>query len=177
MNFKTENQQHMNILYLHGLESKLNPQKRSVLERFGTVIAPDLDYHNNPNVFDLLKKLNEEKRFDVVIGSSMGGFMGYYFANTITCPALLFNPALPHRPVPLNIPKINTSNTASLLHFALGGQDDIIKANDNLRWLSENRLPNTDIKISIHNQMGHQIPLDVFEMEVTGFFNELDLLK
>ena len=72
----------MIILYLHGLESKLSPQKRSVLERFGTVIAPDLDYHKNTNVFDLLIKRNEEQHFDVIIGSSMGGFMGYYLANT-----------------------------------------------------------------------------------------------
>ena len=167
----------MTILYLHGLESKLNPEKRSVLERFGTVIAPDLDYHNNPNVYDLLLKLNEEHNFDLVIGSSMGGFMGYYFANTLNCPALLFNPALPHRPVPQNIPAINPLNTTSLLHVALGGQDDIIKANDNLRWLAENRLPNTDFKISIHNQMGHQIPLDVFEIEVTEFFYQFNLRK
>ena len=167
----------MTILYLHGLESKLSSQKRLVLERFGTVVAPDMDYHKNPNVFDLLLKLNEEHKFDVAIGSSMGGFMGYYFANTINCPALLFNPALPHRPVSQNIPAINPSNTSSLLHFALGGQDDIIKANDNLKWLSENRLSITDMKISIHNQMRHQIPLDIFEIEATEFFRQLDFLK
>jgi hypothetical protein len=167
----------MTILYLHGLESKLNPEKRSVLERFGTVIAPDLDYHNNPTIFELLLKLNEDHNFDVAIGSSMGGFMGYYFANTINCPALLFNPALPHRPVPQNIPAINPLNTTSLLHFALGGQDDIIKANDNLKWLSENRLPNPEIKISIHSKMGHQIPLDVFEIEVTEFLAQFEITK
>lgn len=167
----------MTILYLHGLESKLSPSKRSVLERFGTVVAPDLDYRKNPNVFDLLLNLNKEHKFDVAIGSSMGGFMAYYFANAVNRPALLFNPALPHRPVTQNIPAINTLNTASTLHFALGGQDDIIKANDNLKWLSENRLPNTAIKISIHNQMGHQIPLAIFENEANEFFRQLDLLK
>lgn len=167
----------MTILYLHGLESKLSPAKRSILERFGTVIAPDLDYHNNPNVFDLLLKMSETHTFDVVLGSSMGGFMGYYFANTINCPALLFNPALPHRPVPQNIPAIDPVNTSSLLHFALGGQDDVIKANDNLKWLAENRLSNTDIKISIHNQMGHPIPVRILEIEVTEFFRQLDFLK
>jgi hypothetical protein len=75
----------------------------------------------------------------------MGGFMSYYFANTINCPTLLFNPALLNRPVRQNIPAINSSNTASLLHFALGGQDEIIKANDNLKWLSENRLATSNI--------------------------------
>ena len=46
----------MTILYLHGLESKLNPEKKSILERFGIVIAPDMDYFNDQNVFDLLIK-------------------------------------------------------------------------------------------------------------------------
>ena len=107
----------------------------------------------------------------------MGGFMGYYFANMFQCPGLLFNPALPHRPVLQNIPEINPLHGASYLHFALGGQDDVIKANDTLKWLSENRLPNTDINISIHKQMGHQIPTAIFEIEVTEFFRQTEFLK
>lgn len=167
----------MNILYLHGLESILNPDKRTVLERFGNVIAPDLDYKINPNVFEFLLKLNEENNFDVAIGSSMGGFMSYYFSNTVSCPALLFNPALPHRPILQNIPALNPLRAAALLHFILGGQDDIIKASDNLKWLAENKLSNSDFKIYIHQQMGHQIPLDIFEIEVSEFFRQLHLKK
>ena len=163
----------MTILYLHGLESKLNPAKRAVLEKYGTVIAPDLDYHNNPNVFDLLLNTYQKQEIDVVIGSSMGGFMGYYLANTINRPALLFNPALPFRPVQQNVPELDFLKPTSLLHFALGGQDDIIKANDNLKWISVNRNPLNDIKIAIHSQMGHQIPLDIFETEVGAFFSQL----
>jgi hypothetical protein len=163
----------MTILYLHGLESKLSLQKQSILERFGNVFTPDLDYHKNPNVFDLLIKRNEEQHFDVIIGSSMGGFMGYYLANTISCPALLFNPALPHRPVLQNIPAIQPAATSPFLYFALGSQDDIIKANDNLKWLAKNRLPNNNISILIHNQMGHQISLAIFEADVTALFSSL----
>ncbi len=37
----------MTILYLHGLESKLSDVKRVVLEKFGTIIAPDMDYKSN----------------------------------------------------------------------------------------------------------------------------------
>lgn len=167
----------MTILYLHGLESKLNPQKRTILERFGTIIAPDIDYYSDPNIFDLLIKSNEIHHFDIVVGSSMGGFMGYYFANTISCPALLFNPALPHRPVSQNIPEINSLETASNLYFVLGGQDDIIKANDTLKWLSENRFPETDFQITIHKEMGHQIPQAIFEIEVIRFFTQSGFLK
>jgi len=44
----------MNILFLHGLESKLSEPKRAILEVYGTVIAPDIDYKSDPNVIQNL---------------------------------------------------------------------------------------------------------------------------
>lgn len=167
----------MTILYLHGLESKLNPEKRAILERYAAVIAPDLDYYSDPNVFITLMENNEEHHFDVVMGSSMGGFMGYYISNTIKCPALLFNPALPHRPVTQHTPDLNPLNAAPQLNFALGGEDQIIKANETLKWLSKNRIAETDFQIFIHNEMGHQIPTTIFEIEVTRFFDQYNSSK
>ena len=37
-----------NLLYLHGLESKLGLQKRNILEGHGQVTTPYIDYHHNP---------------------------------------------------------------------------------------------------------------------------------
>ena len=165
----------MTTLYLHGLESKLNPAKREILENFGAVIAPDMDYHQNPDIFEMLLDLHKKHNFDVVIGSSMGGFMSYYFANTTSCPALLFNPALQQKIVVQNMPVLNPTNASSLLHFALGGKDTVVPANSNLRWLSENRMPTTEFKISLHSKMEHQISLDIFKLEVVAFFQQLDL--
>ena len=162
----------MTVLYLHGLESKLNPAKRTILEKYGKVIAPNLDYYNDPNVFDLLLNLIHDQEIDVVIGSSMGGFMGYYIANTIQKPALLFNPALPYRSVLQNVPELDILKPSRLLHFALGDGDEIIKASDNLKWISENRNALSDIKINIHSQMEHQIPVAIFEIEVGAFLSQ-----
>ena len=39
----------MNILYLHGLNGSLKPKKRNILEAYGTVLAPSIDYQNNSN--------------------------------------------------------------------------------------------------------------------------------
>ncbi|WP_395058429.1 hypothetical protein [Flavobacterium sp.] len=44
----------MNILYLHGLDSNLSIKKREVLEPFGNIIAPNLDYRANPNMIENL---------------------------------------------------------------------------------------------------------------------------
>lgn len=163
----------MKILYLHGLESKLSETKRGILQNYGTVIAPDIDYYSDPKIFVFILNLSKEHTFDVVIGSSMGGFMGYYFANTVSIAALLFNPALPHRSVEQQIPELDLLQASPLLHLALGGQDTVMEANGNLNWIASNRIPITDFKIALYNKMEHQIPLEIFEKEVRNFFKQL----
>ena len=94
----------MNILYLHGLMSKLSPEKRKVLEKYGSVFAPDIDYkskHIQP--IEILKQFPDTE-FNVVIGSSMGGLNGYIISENIGRPALLFNPPLiKHMPLSLHL--------------------------------------------------------------------------
>lgn len=89
----------MKILFIHGLESTLNEPKKSVLEKYGEVLAPILDYKNNANIYSLLESIIEENEVDVLIGISIGGFMGYYLNKNLNKPALLFNPALPYQSV------------------------------------------------------------------------------
>ena len=96
----------MKILYLHGLESKLSQEKRAVLERFGEVLAPHLDYYNNPETIESILNNYEKEGIDVVIGSSIGGFAAYYVSTVLKKPALLFNPALRKRSVEQSIPSV-----------------------------------------------------------------------
>ena len=84
----------MNILYLHGLMSKLSPEKRKVLEQYGEVFAPDINYpkkHIQPA--EILKQYPDTE-FNVIIGSSMGALNAYIISENIGRPALLFNPPL-----------------------------------------------------------------------------------
>lgn len=68
----------MTILYLHGLESKLNASKRAILESYGAVIAPDLDYKNNLDTIQQTYVNYKSEAIDYVMGSSMGGFAEYH---------------------------------------------------------------------------------------------------
>lgn len=164
----------MKILYLHGLESKLSDEKRIILEAYGKVIAPDLDYKSNPNVFQELYDFYLNHEINVIIGSSMGGFMGYYLANSLGLCAMLYNPALPYRnSIEQIIPTHLLANLSPLLRIVLGGQDDVIKANDNLSFLSKNLVAQTDYSIVIKKDLAHQIPVDVFEEETKTFFEML----
>ena len=82
----------MKILYLHGLDSYLQDDRRAVLTPYGEIFAPTIDYRNAPNLFAELQK--EYAEVDVLIGSSLGGLIVYYLAQKLGKPCLLFNPAL-----------------------------------------------------------------------------------
>lgn len=164
----------MNILFLHGLESKLSDPKRAILETYGTVIAPDIDYQSNPNTIQNLYDEYQNQDINVIIGSSMGGFAGFHLANSIGVCALLYNPALPYRnSVVQNIPSDLPTHQSPLLRFVLGGQDEVIKAKDNLAFLSQNCSDLKDCSIEIINELAHQIPVPIFEEQTEAFFERL----
>ncbi|MDT0689573.1 YqiA/YcfP family alpha/beta fold hydrolase [Salegentibacter sp. F188] len=162
----------MNILYLHGLDSKLSSEKREILEKFGTVLAPDLDYYQNPNAIDSILQMYSEVEINVVIGSSMGGFAGYHVANAIFRPALLFNPALIRRSVPQNIPKEKESYN-NLKQIIIGQRDEVVSPQDTLNFLVGEFNPVTDFYLRLVPRLGHRIPVELFEEEVKSFFKKL----
>jgi len=163
----------MKILYFHGLESKLSAVKRAVLEQFGTVIAPDLDYKSNPEMFAFIMKAYQNEPVHCIIGSSMGGFMGYYVAMKLNIPALLFNPALPIRSLNQNVPQNVVPKENQRFCIVLGSQDETVPAVANLKFFSENLLPTVHYGIKIRPDLAHQIPLEVFEEECMFFLRSL----
>lgn len=162
----------MNILYLHGLDSSLNDEKRTILERFGTVFAPTIDYRNNPNTIKQVyeKFKNHDPEINVVIGSSMGGFAGYYISEVLNRPALLFNPALASRSVSQEVPDTIISSL-NLKHIILGAKDNVVDPNKTLQFLSKITL--AEYRIHTLLNLGHRIPVAVFEEAVEEFFSEL----
>lgn len=170
---KKQKNKRMTILYLHGLESKLSEEKRAVLEPFGTVIAPDLDYKSNSEMFHYLMETYKNESIDCIIGSSMGGFMGYHLAMTLGCPALLFNPALPIRSLNQNVPNQLEPKNNQRFSIVLGSQDETVPAHLNLKYFSEHLLPTVQFQIKIRPDLAHQIPLEIFEEECSAFLSGL----
>lgn len=162
----------MKILYIHGLDSKLSQEKRTILEKFGAVSAPDLDYYNNPDAIESILKTYEKEGIDVVIGSSIGGFAAYYVSTLLKKPALLFNPALRKRSVEQSIPSA-AINSYTLKHFVIGAGDHAVHPGDTLNFISEAYNEFTDFHLHIRPQLAHSIPVPVFEEEVEKFFTEV----
>lgn len=160
----------MNIVYLHGLDSKLSLEKKDILEKFGKVIAPEIDYYSNANAIESLVDYLKDKKVDVIIGSSIGGFAAYYVSTALKKPALLFNPALRNRSVEQIIPSIPI-NRLSVKQFVLGAMDDVVSPGDTLGFISKIYNEFTDFHIHLRTGLTHNIPLDVFEEEIKSFLN------
>jgi len=159
----------MNILYLHGLLGSLNAEKRKVLEKFGTVYAPIIPYSTHEECIAWLYQTYKEQNIGVVIGSSMGGFAGYYLSKLLQTPALLFNPALATRSVAQIIPEITVPHEKPL-YIILGAQDEVIDPKGSLRFMANHFLETQDYTIKIEKGLGHRIPLPVFKTTVNQFF-------
>lgn len=161
----------MNILYLHGLDSSLNAEKKIILEKYGTVYAPLIDYRKDTTSIETIFFHYKDLDINAIIGSSMGGFAGYYIADALQRPALLFNPALAYRSVPQEIPAIE-KNFPKLKHIILGAKDETIDPKDTLHFLAE-KLDVDEFSIKIRQDLAHRIPEEIFREEVKKFFKQL----
>lgn len=162
----------MKIVYIHGLDSKLSPEKREILEKFGTVISPDINYYNNTKTIETILEKLEGEEPDVIIGSSMGGFATYYVSTVLKKPALMFNPALAERSVEQEVPEAKIEEK-QLKQFLLGAIDDVVNPAKTLKFIAEAYNEHTDFHLHILPGLTHNIPLDVFEAEVRSFLEKV----
>ncbi|MBK8348842.1 MAG: hypothetical protein IPL08_14955 [Saprospiraceae bacterium] len=155
-------------LYIHGLDGFLSEDKKNILSEYSQIIAPILDFRTNNKTYYDLKQLIIENEIETIIGTSMGGFLGYYLSLHAALPALLFNPALPFRNVEQDVPDQKIKRT-SYLRVIIGGKDDIIDPRSNMDWIIKNERGEVDIHWI--NTLGHRIPINIFEKEVVDFYN------
>ena len=153
----------MKILYLHGLESKPGGPKVEYLEMLGhEVHNPKINYLDS----DQFKILHDEiaiAQFDLIIGSSMGGYFGYELGRHFDIPVLLLNPALHSRSIEPRVEKLHEDLAADPLVFlGVGANDDVINYEKTLEILDDEARcffrPNY-----FKGNHGHQTPLDFFQ--------------
>jgi predicted esterase YcpF (UPF0227 family) len=162
----------MNILYLHGLESKPSPPKTEILQKYsqGNVSTPVIDY-KSPNLQNFIFEELEKSKADAIIGSSAGGLMAYVLAKYAGVPALLFNPAL-YWISELNF-KFETKQTIKenyVYSIILGAKDEVVNPKITLDFLEKNENPSKYSYKFLEN-LEHRIDLSTFENEVKEFIN------
>lgn len=152
----------MTILYLHGLMSSNQSNKIDWLKENHDVINPLIKYSaGSKSLFSDLKVLCEQNAVDLIIGSSMGGFLGFHLSNTLNIPSLLFNPALVTKSE--FKPQVTAVNNTSVLHTIIFGRnDDVVIPGETLQFLKDNYFNFTHS----YEQTGHRTPFPIFKKHV-----------
>ena len=147
-------------MYLHGLESSNVGDKVDFLKENNIVLAPSIDYRKS-NIEEELLYMVESFQPDLIIGSSMGGFVGMALANRYNIKCIVFNPAIHSHPIEPNFPSLQYDD----IHFGfnpvivLGLEDDVVdplKSEDMLEQM------NFEFEMEKVEGLGHRISFDVF---------------
>jgi len=142
------------IVYLHGLESEPGGTKVSFLAEKGMVYAPAMDYET----LDLREFIYTLGMPDLIIGSSMGGYVADIIGSRLGVDVLLFNPALHNR---TTIREFNEDYGSQKYKrtIVLGTEDDVINPETTKKLWS---VDGNHAKYDEVEGMGHRTPLDVF---------------
>ncbi len=158
-----------NLLYLHGLDSFLSDEKRLVLSQYFNVISPKIDYLTD-DVNEILADILNQQKIDCIMGSSMGGYVGYHLSRKLHKNCLLFNPAMLSRSLDINFEaKQNYAFYSGLMCVLLGKKDDIIPFKNSYELLIYDDSI-AKINFIIHSNLGHRIDLKTFEEAVWAFY-------
>lgn len=87
----------MNIVYFHGFGSAFDPDndKVRVLEELGTVFGLNIDYTIGADeVIDTARDFALDCDVDLIVGTSMGGWLASHVATALGVPFVSLNPAI-----------------------------------------------------------------------------------
>jgi hypothetical protein len=167
----------LNVLYFHGLGGGYSEFIEKVILGYigedSELIYPTLDYEalhsSNINPVEVYSKLNH---IDLVIGNSMGGFVGYQVAKRLNVPCLLFNPALyvtTNSFMMFGVGLEEVEDKGNLNVVVIGKYDNIVSPIYSLEWI-ENNIKNKNV---IAENVGHSVPPKIFKKNYKNFIDIL----
>jgi len=158
------------VLYLHGLESKQGGPKVDFLAKEFCVYAPEMDY-KDPTIQNQLDFVMRQLQPDLIIGSSMGGYVADILAQKYGISAILFNPAVHNRSFDPAIEPLIEGEQADLQKkkiVVLGKNDEVIPP-----YITQIMFENNRYYEVVFEEMAHQVPLPIFIDIIDNYKNEL----
>jgi uncharacterized protein len=153
---------HMRILYIHGLDSSPNPDRIQSLEEAGhQVFALHLDYRQQPDAYAILRAYAQQNHLDFIIGSSLGGVLGFWLAEEMGVPCLLFNPAVYLSRSEIHI-ELTARRGCSLRWVVIGEQDEVVDPEESWRFFQQPDQQQARQRVIRCQWLGHQIDRATF---------------
>jgi len=160
----------MRIAYFHGWGGHFNDAKYKILSKFGDeVYFPDIDYTNHRNLISsYANELFGSNNPTLIVGTSLGGYLGFHISNIVRCPALLINPAFFSKSGGELKPNSNSTNNDDYQkQFIFSVKDEEVDVKRCIKMLKDFKYE--DAQIKLYPDLTHQIPIDVFENEFSEF--------
>lgn len=149
----------MKIAYLHGLESTIDqkdPKIQFLNKNFEEVYTPSINYRDDKTFNKLLKDIKRMQP-DLIVGSSMGGYVSYLIGSKLSIPTLLFNPALVGRTFDPVVDNTGLKGSKHTVYF--GKADKVINGSDVRSFFKEDGVGT--FNYNSYNG-GHRVPADAF---------------
>ena len=157
-----------NCLYVHGLHSNVNEDKVAIMEKyFGKVTARHIKYATTPDAYLVLKLMCTEHQVDFIIGSSFGGYLGYYLSKELSLPSILFNPAMFAKAQDDTFITKEIVGTVPFSLFVVGEKDDVIPPGSIEQFVSQNA-SDDHIQMIRCDWLEHRIDLHTFEAMISA---------
>jgi len=149
------------ILYLHGLDAEPKPEKVEILRTAVIVSAPKLNYRAFKGDITLFNELADSIKIEKItniVGSSFGGYMGFYLSEFCKIPAVLFNPAITFKS--LEVPVMNIFSDVDKT-IILGEKDEVINPIETEDFIAKKNYENTRI---IKLDFAHLVSEEIFAL-------------
>lgn len=171
-----ENFNKKKVIVFHGLGGQVHPDRISTLKNLGyEVVYPHIDYEmewDKDKAKSLFNKSIElSKDCDLVIGMSLGGYLGDLVANYLGIDCILINPALDRNKTKLSIKDFDCPHLLNKcnMEIFLGDKDTLIPKEYTLDYINDNNI-NCEV---YHINMEHRCLIDNF-IEI---LNQSSLIK
>lgn len=148
--------------FFHGLESLHISDKSDYLHDnfLGRAYCPKMDYRDK-GTYEYILKLIKAYDFDLLIGSSVGGWFAYCISLEAGIDTVLFNPAF-NRMEFTNHLGIKTANHTVIL----GKNDDIVNQIQSKKYIKDYGI----CKFEIYEEnIEHRIPIEIFEKYIKKY--------
>ena len=180
----------MRILNIHGYGGNPHNAAYAALQANNctNIISPAIDYdaESPENILGKLRYIIADKRIELIVGTSLGGFFAAVLSAEKNLPVMLVNPCLiPFLHLPRldfhgdikpfismfgTLAKLDSSNVSCIV----GGQDEIIDTHD----FTENMLRNARFRIiSDGKHSGSTLPLETYFAKMLHYYTEILPLK
>lgn len=153
----------MKAIWIHGMGGSPNQEKMAIMEQYGlTTHSLHLDYSKESRRFEILCDYCKGQKIELLVGSSFGGFLGFWLSEELGIPCLLLNPAVSIRGKAKTKPLLSNMNSP-LCMVAVGDQDDKIDHERTLLFMEQDAREGKKIVTKVWKGEGHGFSNNTFK--------------